>query len=303
MAGPWAWGPRALKASHGGNAKHAPLAAHTIAILRRGGRLPHASGDPRERRATRARRRRRRPLVRQRAEGLAHVQHTDSPDNLPESGHKLASTANRQGGAERFAPARVRQTIPVARALRASDAARLNDLALSSGPRAQAPAANPCDRLRSIPGVGKRLALVRRDDSPALTRVPRGPEVAAAARVVTCPRASAGQRLGTAGAKLGHVPLTWAFSEAAGLFLRHHPAAHEAGNALQPQPGTAQALARLAPTLGRAVSVMRTRQAALELQPFCAGGMGRGRLSPPLRHRRRLPLTTGGLISVRRGIW
>jgi hypothetical protein len=40
----------------------------------------------------------------------------------------------------------------------------------------------------------------------------------------TCAKESAGKRYGTAGAKLGHADLTWAFSEAAVLFLRTNPA-------------------------------------------------------------------------------
>jgi transposase len=68
-----------MKAIHGGKAKNATIDAHTIAVWLRGGMLPQVAVYPAERRATRALLRRRRSLMRQRAELLAHVQHTNSP--------------------------------------------------------------------------------------------------------------------------------------------------------------------------------------------------------------------------------
>ena len=43
-------------------------------------------------------------------------------------------------------------------------------------------------------------------------------------RLVTCAKESAGMRYGASGEKIGHASLNWAFSEAAVLFLRNHPA-------------------------------------------------------------------------------
>jgi hypothetical protein len=48
-----------MKAIHGGKAQHDTIDAHKIAVLRRGGMLPHASGYPAQMRATRELRRRR----------------------------------------------------------------------------------------------------------------------------------------------------------------------------------------------------------------------------------------------------
>jgi hypothetical protein len=50
------------QALHGGQAKHAKCEAQKMAVLWRGGMRPHAGGAPAERRATRDRLRRRRPL-------------------------------------------------------------------------------------------------------------------------------------------------------------------------------------------------------------------------------------------------
>jgi transposase len=57
-----------MKASPGGQAKHATIDAQNIAVRRRGGLRPQASVDPAARRATRALLRRRLQLLRQRAE-------------------------------------------------------------------------------------------------------------------------------------------------------------------------------------------------------------------------------------------
>ena len=79
-----------MHAIHGGKAKHDRIEAQKIAVLLRGGMLPQASVYPSERRATRALLRRRIHLMRTRAELLTHVQHTNSPYNLPEIGQKMA---------------------------------------------------------------------------------------------------------------------------------------------------------------------------------------------------------------------
>lgn len=66
------------QAIHGGKAKNDTIDAHTMAALLRGGLFPQASGYPAQMRATRALLRRRMPLAPNRAELLAHVQHTHS---------------------------------------------------------------------------------------------------------------------------------------------------------------------------------------------------------------------------------
>jgi hypothetical protein len=90
-----------MQALHGGQAQKEKSDAHQMAVLRRGGRLPQASGSPAARRATRARRRR--PRMRQRAERLTHLHKTPSQDTLPEMGQKRAAKAHQEGG-QRAAP-------------------------------------------------------------------------------------------------------------------------------------------------------------------------------------------------------
>jgi hypothetical protein len=120
-----------MKASHGGKATHDTLDSQKIAVLRRGGMLPQASGYPAAMRATRDLLRRRMHLARNRAELLAHVQHTNSQENLPAIGKKIASKANRDGVAERFADPAVHQSIAVALARITYDDELLRDVELT----------------------------------------------------------------------------------------------------------------------------------------------------------------------------
>src|SRR5215831_7448747 len=102
------------QALHGGKAKHDTSDSQTMAVLRRGGRLPQASVSPAGMRAPPDRVRRRLPLTRTRAEWLAHVQQTHSQYHLPEIGKKIASKAHREGVAERFPAPAVQQRVAVA---------------------------------------------------------------------------------------------------------------------------------------------------------------------------------------------
>jgi hypothetical protein len=112
-------------------------------------------------------------------------------------------------------------------------------------------------------------------------------------RLVTWPRASAGQRSGTSGAKLGHADRTWAFSAAAGRWLRAHPAGQQSRARVENKPGQGQALTGLAHQLARAVDDRRTRAVAFET-PTCFHRSGRGAGEPSAsRDAERMRLRPG----------
>ena len=117
-----------MQAIHGGKATNDRIDSHKIAVLLRGGMLPQAYAYPAAMRATRDLLRRRMHRMRKRAELLAHVQHTNSQDNLPEIGKKLADKANRQGVAERCADPAGQKSIEVDLALIEHDDQLLTDL-------------------------------------------------------------------------------------------------------------------------------------------------------------------------------
>jgi len=86
------------------------------------------------------------------------------------------------------------------------------------------------------------LSLGLLDDIHDVHRFPRVQDFVSSCRLVKCARASAGKRYGTSGTTIGKAHLQWAFSDAAVLCLRDHPAAqqylarlekkHEKGKAL-----------------------------------------------------------------------
>jgi hypothetical protein len=204
-------------------------------------------------RATRDLLRRRMHLRRQRAAWLAPSQTTNSQYNLPEIGTKLADNTNRVGVAERVPAPAVQQRIAVDRALIHHDDRLLTDLERSSVQTANEPEAPTFSRVRSIPGVGTILARVRLDDIHAIRRCPRVQACVSDGRLVTCAKDSAGTRDGTAGQKLGHADLTWAFSEAAVLCLRNNPAGQTYLARIEKKHGQGQAFTGLAHTWARAV--------------------------------------------------
>jgi len=132
--------------------------------------------------------------MRTRAELLAHGHNTHAPYTLPDIGKKIAYKANREGGAERLNDPAVPQTSEGALALITSDDALLRACELSIGQTAQPHAAHPLDGLPTAPGRRKILRLVLLDAIHDLGRLPRVQDLAAYARLVTCRKASAGQR-------------------------------------------------------------------------------------------------------------
>ena len=107
-------------------------------------------------------------------------------------------------------------------------------------------------RLRSVPGIGKALALTLLSEIHDISRFDRV-QCASYARLVNCAHTSAGKARGSGGAKMSHVHLKWAFSEAAVLFLRHAPGGKKLLGEIQKKHGQGKALSILAHKIGRAV--------------------------------------------------
>jgi transposase len=260
-----------MKAIHGGKAKNDTIDAQKIAILLRGGMLPQAYVYPAEMRATRDLLRRRMHLARKRGELLAHVQNTNSQYNLPAIGKKIAYKANRDGVAERFADPAVHKSIEVDLALITSYDDLLRDVELTIVKTAKHHDVQTLYLLQTVPGIGKILSLVLLYEIHDIARFARVQDFASYCRLVKCARASAGKRSGTSGAKIGNAHLTWAFSEAAVLFLRDNPAGQNLLTRLEKKHSKGNALTILAHKLGRAVYYMFKRQTVFDLDTFLQG--------------------------------
>ena len=233
--------------------------------------LPQASVYPAEMRATRDLLRRRMHLARTRGALLAHVQNTNSQDNLPAIGTKIAYKANRDGVAERCADPAVHKSLEVEFALIIYDDALLRDVELTIVTTAKHHDAQTLSLLQTVPGIGTILSLVLLYEMHDIARFPRVQDVASSCRLVTCARASAGKRSGTSGSKIGNAHLTWAFAEAAVFFLRDHPAAQTLLARLENKHSQGKALTILAHQLARVVYDMLQRQTAFDLE-LCLHG-------------------------------
>ena len=259
----------AMKAIHGGKAKNDKIDSHKIAVLLRGGMLPPAYVYPAGMRSTRDLIRRRLHLVRKRGQLLAHIQNTRAQYNLPVFGRKLAYRANRDGVAEHFPDPSVQKSIEVDVALIDQYDALVTDLELTIVREAKRHNADAFHRLRSVPGIGKVLALTILYEIHDITRFDRVQEFASYARLVKCKKQSGGKTLGTGGAKMGNVHLKWAFSEAAVLFLRHTEGKKLIAR-IEKQHGKGKALSILAHKIGRAVFYMLSRGTVFSMEKFLA---------------------------------
>jgi transposase len=257
-----------MKAIHGGKAKNDKIDAQKIAVLLRGGMLPQAYVYPAEMRATRDLLRRRVHLMRKRAELLTHIQQTNSQYNLPEIGKKIAYKANRDGVAERFPDPAVQKSIEVDLALIGHYDQLLRDMELSVLKTAKQHDANTLYLLRTVPGIGEILSLVLLYEIHDIERFPRVQDFVSYCRLVKCAKESAGKRYGTSGTKIGNAYLTWAFSEAAVLFLRNNAHGQKYLARLEKKHGKGKALTVLAHKLARAVYYMLQRETAFDMQQF-----------------------------------
>jgi transposase len=125
-------------------------------------------------------------------------------------------------------------------------------------------------RLRSVPGIGKILALTILYEIHDIARFERVQDFLSYSRLVKCENSSAGKKLGTGGAKIGNVHLKWVFSEAAALFLRNNPEGQRHLRRVAGRHGKARALSILAAKLGRAVYLMLTKERAYDRERFFA---------------------------------
>ncbi len=259
-----------MKAIHGGKAKNDKIDALKIATLLRCGTLPYGYVYPREMRATRDLLRRRLHLVRRRGNLLAHVNNTHHQYNLERPSKNILYKSNREGIAETFVKEDARKSIEVDFNMIAHYDEVIRDLELHLVRRAKQHDPQTFHRLRSVPGIGKILAMTILYEIHDISRFQRVQDFLSYSRLVKCEHSSAGKRLGSGGSKIGNVHLKWAFSEAASLFLRLNPEGQELQRKLAGKHGKSKAMSILAAKLGRAVYLMLTKNRVFEMERFLA---------------------------------
>jgi transposase len=257
-----------MKAIHGAKAKNDRIDSRKLAGLLRGGLLPQAYAYPAEMRATRDLMRRRLHFVRHRGQLLAHIQMTHHQYNLASPGRRISYRSNREGIEDVFEDVSVRESVAADVTLANHYETVINELELSVLRQARGHDPNSFQLLRSIPGIGKVLALTILYETHDIQRFERVQEFASYSRLVKCQKSSAGKVVGTGGAKIGNAYLKWAFSEAAVLFLAKCPQGKELLARIEHKHGKPKALSILAHRIGRAAYFMLTRQKAFDLERF-----------------------------------
>jgi transposase len=223
---------------------------------------------PQGMRSTRDLLRRRVYLVRQHAELQTHIQNTNTQHNLPYFEKRIDRRSNRAGIGRRFNDPVVRTSVEVHGAL--MDAIHEQILTIERQIDAQVPEHDPVavHLLRSIPGVGKTLALVILYEIHDISRFPTVGNFISYARLVKCTHESGGKRKRGPNNKIGNVHLKWAFGEAACLFLRRNERAKLYHQRLVGRYGKAKALSIIAQKLGRTVYTMLKRRTPYDARRF-----------------------------------
>jgi transposase len=259
-----------MRAIHGGKSKNDKIDSHKIAALLKGGLMPVAYVYPRKMRATRDLMRRRNHLMRKRAELLAHIQNTASQYNHQQPLGRIAKPENRQGLVERFELPSVRMSVAANLDMIATYDKVLARLEKDIIENAMVHDPGAYALLKTIPGVGRIIALNLLYEIENINRFPTVQDFASSCRLVKCAQESNGKKSGTAGKKIGNAHLRWAFSEAAQLFLKGNEAAQRYLQKISNKHGKGKALSILAHKLGRAVYFMLRNKEGFHLNRFLA---------------------------------
>jgi transposase len=188
--------------------------------------------------------------------------------NLPSPGKRITYRANRDGIGDGFEDVSVRDSIAADLSLVDHYEVIIGDLELAVVRQARGHDPNSFQLLRSVPGIGKVLALTILYEICDITRFETVQQFASYSRLVKCQKSSAGKVLGTSGAKIGNAYLKWAFSEAAVLFLAKCQQGKPLLARLERKHGKGKALSILAHKIGRAVYFMLSRKTAFDMERF-----------------------------------
>lgn len=260
-----------MRAIHGGKTKNDRIDSYKIATLIRGGNFPLAYVYPKVMRATRDLLRRRTRLVRHGADLKAHVVNTTSQYNLPPNRVNLKNVSAREQLRATFEQPEVQRNIDLDMAILECYARELSQLEWFIEQQAKQHKPVYLHLLRTIPGVGRILALTILYEIGNIQRFDSVQKFASYARLVKCKAESAGKYYGTQGNKIGNAHLKWAFSEAAVLYLRGNTQAQQYLQKLQKRMHKAKALSALAHKLGRAVYFMLKNEKVFDEQRFLTG--------------------------------
>jgi len=257
-----------MKAIHGGKTKNDKIDSEKIAKLIRGGNFPLAHVYPQEMRATRDLLRRRNYFVRRRSELQTHIKLTNYQYNLPSINKKLERKANRDDVVGRFSDSSVQKNVAADIHMMDSMEEQIKSLEAYIIRHAKGYDPRTYYRLQTVPGIGTILALVILYEVQDIARFPSVQQFCSYARLVKCPKESAGKRYGFSGGRIGNAHLKWAFSEAVCLFMRESEQAKRYVAKKARKHGKGKAMSILAHKLGRAVYTILRKKDSFDEKYF-----------------------------------
>lgn len=257
-----------MKCVHGGKSKSDKIDSEKIARLIRGGNFPQAYLYPPELRPIRDLLRRRHSLVRYLSELLGHIKITHHQYNCETLEKNINKKGNRQHLGEYFDNPAVRKNVETD--LMMADHLHDEIVCLENYIVRHVNAFDPrtYHRLQTVPGIGKVLALTILYEIGDISRFQTVQAFCSYARLVKCPKESAGQLYGYGGQKMGNAHLKWAFSEATALLMRQSQRAKDYVAKLEVKHGKSKAMSILARKIGRAVYYIIKRKDAFDMNYF-----------------------------------
>lgn len=258
-----------MKAIHGAKKKNDKVDSERIAHLLRSGMIPQSYVYPRALRSTRDLLRRRARFVSARSQLLHHIQTTNAQCNLEPFEKRITYASNRvEQLSDRFEDPVIQTSIDCDCELLELYDLEIRRLEGFLEKRVKAHDPRAYYLLRSIPGIGKILAMTIIYEIHDIDRFETVGSFASYSRLVKCPHSSNDKLHGYGDAKIGNVYLKWAFSEAAVLSLRGNPRAKQLQARLQKKYGKQKALTVLAHKTGRAVYFMLKRHRPFDADRF-----------------------------------
>lgn len=209
-----------MRCIHGGKAKNDKIDSEKIARIIHGRNFPLAYAYPAKLRPIRDLMRRRSHLVHIKSEILSHITITNYQYNLTPLEKNIVHKSNRDGIPDHFQNLSVRLNVETDIAVVDALHAQITQLENYIMKHARNYDARMLYRLRTVPGIGKVLALIIMYEVLSIERFPTVQKFCSYCRLVKCASESAGKKSGYSGSKIGNAHLKWAFSEAAVLFIR-----------------------------------------------------------------------------------
>lgn len=164
--------------------------------------------------------RRRSHLVHIKSEILSHITITNYQYNLTPLEKNIVHKSNRDGIPDHFQNPSVRLNVETDIAVVDALHAQITQLENYIMKHARNYDARMLYRLRTVPGIGKVLALIIMYEVLSIERFPTVQKFCSYCRLVKCASESTGKKSCYSGSKIGNAHLKWAFSEAAVLFIR-----------------------------------------------------------------------------------